>query len=148
MLSVVAFVAVLISWSIARYVNPCKTSLPLLPDCYISFSTIMGDARLHVFNDRRGPYNGGIVALAGSYPGDPKTPTGVGVGDAAGVYFRYICWPDGHILWTLSVSLVYPLTVFAILPLLWLNRRSRIWRRGFPVNANGPTHDQSQKTCS
>jgi hypothetical protein len=78
-----------------------------------------------VFNDSSyGPYGGSIIAVsgAGRSPNDPKVS---GVGDVAGIYYRMIRWQDGKSLWTLSLSLAYPLLLAALLPFVWIVRRAR-----------------------
>ncbi|MHC4691816.1 MAG: hypothetical protein ACYS67_03670 [Planctomycetota bacterium] len=42
--------------------------------------------------------------------------------DFPGIYYRYFVWPDTS-LWTLAVSFLYPLLLFALLPALWIGRK-------------------------
>ncbi|HKW30741.1 MAG TPA: hypothetical protein VJT54_15510 [Verrucomicrobiae bacterium] len=49
--------------------------------------------------------------------------------DLPGVYFRHWQMHDQvRPLWTLMVSLWYPLVLFSILPVLWIFRRWHLWR--------------------
>jgi hypothetical protein len=76
------------------------------------------DPRLVVFNDPQyGPYSGSIIAIVGD-DGNVKPPLKESAfGDVAGVYYRHFAWVDsGNTLWTLMVSLWYPIGLFAILP--------------------------------
>lgn len=92
----------------------------------ISFSTdfhfAVQDGRVSFFNDKEyGPYRGSIIALTSpEWPIERIFSERRGFGDTAGIYYRYFRWADsGAVLWTLSVSLVYPLVVFTLLPAIW-----------------------------
>jgi hypothetical protein len=68
-----------------------------------------------------GPYRGSVVQLSGddgpAYPPIERSA----FGDICGLYYRHLRWLDsGDVLWTLAVSLAYPLVSFAILPAIWL----------------------------
>jgi hypothetical protein len=92
--------------------------------------------RVEFFNNREyGPYHGSIVSLSdGSEFAERQ-----GFGDAFGIYYRYFRRADsGAVLWTLSVSLAYPLIVLALLPATWAWLR---WRaRGASSHAIGGCH--------
>lgn len=104
-------------------IDPRQQFISLSAGCHLSIIYARGaDARLLVFNDSSyGPYLGSIIGFAE----DPNPPVVSGVGDVAGVYYRLIRWPNGNVLWTLSLCLLYPLIVSALLPAVWLVRRSR-----------------------
>src|SRR5690606_18316582 len=70
------------------------------------------------------PYGGSAVGIAG----DPNGPNVSGIGDVAGIYYRMIRWPDGRSIWTLSLSLAYPLLLAMPLPLIWVIRRFERFR--------------------
>ena len=73
------------------------------------------------FNDEEyGPYRGSIIARVDEQ-GNPHPRYRVRAwGDSFGVYYRHFYFPDSdHTLWTLMISLLYPLAVLAILPLAW-----------------------------
>jgi hypothetical protein len=113
------------------------------------WSGFSGDTlgRLEVFNDAGyGPYRGSIIALSndehppksvwfwkvGENYGIEKNNTFNAKGavqvtttdaDFPGIYYRHFQWPDQpEPLWTLMVSLWYPLFFFCVLPLAWLVR--------------------------
>jgi hypothetical protein len=128
--STIAFCVIVIAWIAAGRVDPRKQFISLSTTCHVTIDARGADARLEVFNDASyGPYSGSIIAIAG----DPNRPKVSGVGDVAGIYYRMIRWPNGASLWTLSLSLAYPLVVATVLPALWVIRRSRHRGRGFPV---------------
>jgi hypothetical protein len=132
--STLAVLVIVVAWVGAGRVDAQKHFIRVSSSFHVSVDARGADARLELFNDAS-PYSGGIVGIAG----DPRGPTVSGVGDAAGVYYRMIRWPDGRSVWTLSLSLIYPLVLAAVLPALWIIRRSRGRRRGrrrgFPVEA-------------
>jgi hypothetical protein len=130
--SATAFCAIVVVWVAAGSVDPSKQFVSLSAACHISIDARGADARLAVFNDANyGPYRGSILSIVG----DPNAPTVQGFGDAAGIYYRMIQWPDGAQLWTLYVSLAYPLMAAAVLPCIWAIRHSRRTQRGFPVES-------------
>lgn len=68
------------------------------------------DSRVVVFNDSHyGPYRGSIITLQ-----DSATPLRTEFGDTCGIYFRHFEW-TGSSLWTLMVSIWYPIIGLAIL---------------------------------
>lgn len=90
------------------------------------------DSRIVFFNDAGyGPCRGSIIGLVGSdgnvYP--PRIRE-VYIGDTWGVYYRYFQWIDGT-LWTLMVSLWYPIVFFAMLPVSRLLHVTLRRRAGF-----------------
>lgn len=73
-----------------------------------------------------------LSALGIGLVGDESAVERRAFGDTLGIYYRYFRWTvSGATLWTLSVSLVYPLAMFTVLPLVWAWRRAsvvcRIW---------------------
>lgn len=113
-----------------RFVAPRDFRLSLMPGLHIAVSNVRESGwlgRVEIFNDAYGPYRGSIIGIVGAdakvYP---PLDCKIAWGDAWGVYYRYFRGDDGRILWTLSLSLWYPLLAAAALPLgrlLW--RRSR-----------------------
>ena len=98
-------------------------------DHYVSFSDschvgVWGrgfDSRIVFFSDAEyGPYCGSIIGLVDAdghvYPPLEHEEA---FGDSWGIYYRYFQWSDAT-LWTLMVSLWYPIVIFAIMPLLGL----------------------------
>jgi hypothetical protein len=122
LVSALAFCAIVVTWVAAGRIDPRRQFIRISNACHISVDARGADARLEVFNDATyGPYSGSIIGIVG----DPNGPTVSGVGDVAGIYYRMIAWPNGTTLWTLSLSLAYPLLLAAVLPVVWLTRRSR-----------------------
>jgi hypothetical protein len=130
-LSAIAFCAIAGAWVFAVCADARTQFVSLSTDCHMGVHARGADARLEVFNDASyGPYSGSIIGIAG----DPDGPEMSGVGDVAGFYFRMIRWPTGASLWTLSLSLAYPLAVAVVLPVVWIIRHSRCRGCRFPVN--------------
>ncbi len=120
--SATIFCLIIVAWLIAGHFDPRRQFVSLSRECHLSIDHRGEDGRLEIFNDANyGPYAGSIIA----FTGDPNGPSISGFGDTAGIYYRLIRWPNGTSLWTLSVSLSYPLIVAAVLPAIWLFRRSR-----------------------
>jgi hypothetical protein len=111
-----------------RFMAPRDIRLSLISSLHFAVSNARGSGglgRVEIFNDAEyGPYRGSIVgADAKVYP---PLDCKIAWGDAWGMYYRYFRWQEGRILWTLSVSLWYPLLAAAALPLgRLLLRRSR-----------------------
>lgn len=104
---------------------------------YLSFSgdfhvAVWGrglDSRIVFFNDAEyGPYRGSIIGLVGPdgnvYPPLERERA---FGDSWGIYYRYFQWSDST-LWTLMVTLWYPIALFALIPMTRL-LRSTLRRR-------------------
>ncbi len=77
--------------------------------------------RLVFFNDAEyGPYSGSIIGLVDEdgniYPPLEREQA---FGDSWGIYYRYF-QRSGSTLWTLTVTLWYPIAVFAIMPFVSL----------------------------
>lgn len=65
------------------------------------------------------PYRGSTIAISGS---SSQAIRSKGF-DLPGVYYRHFRFPlEPEPLWTLRLSLDYPLLISAIFPLLWLNQ--------------------------
>lgn len=114
-LSAVCAAAIVVAWIVVScgLVDPQRHRIRLGPSCHVSLQHFDG-ASIVIFNDGDyGPYRGSIVGLAG----DPNGPIAHGFGSTAGIYYRHFRWPDGSTLWTLSVSLIYPLMLASILPI-------------------------------
>ena len=79
------------------------------------------DSRVVFFNDRKaGPYRGSVVGFA-----EDEYPLKIAFGSSFGIYYRHFEWPDST-LWTLTVSLWYPISVAARLPVRFVVRKSRV----------------------
>jgi len=104
-----------------------------------SFYVSVKNCVLVFYNQPEGPYRGGIIALVDDQGNAyPRMEREVGF-NGLGIYYRYFRWP-GTTLWTLMISILYPLAVFSILPLLWLVRRLRL--RGRRTGADSGPLDQ------
>jgi hypothetical protein len=148
---VLAAVAIVL-WLVTFFASP---RLPLTRHFNLGIWKGFGGQKfgmLEIFNDSQyGPYTGSIIALSDDkYP--PKyvwlwrigenyeiakqivfdgngaiqvTETGA---DFPGIYYRHFQWPNSpQPLWTLMVSLWYPLLVFSVLPSVWILRH---WHLG------------------
>ncbi len=109
----------IIIWAVSFCVEPQDCNIPISGEFFIAAS----DGRIHFYSHRIGPYRGSSLSEADGLP-DAR-----GFGDTCGIYYRYFRWArSGNVLWTLSVSLTYPLILFSVLPAVWLWLR----RRGAP----------------
>lgn len=120
--SVLMFGLVIAGWREAGRVDPRREFLSLSSKLHITLTTFgPADARLTFFNDTNyGPYQGSIIHVG--FPSDPNEPSVTSIGDTAGVYYRKIWWPDGLMVWTLSLSLFYPLAASTVLPMVFAVR--------------------------
>jgi len=123
-------------WAGAFVLDPCEHHLSITDSFHIGVlrgpeHSLVG--RLAFFSDDMGPYQGSIICLSDE-EGRPARPIRqIKFGDACGVYYRYFHFLDtGGTLWTLMVSLVYPVAAFSLLPAMWVWRR----RRRSPIVAN------------
>jgi hypothetical protein len=137
----------LLPWFATSAFDPVQNHISLTRTFHIGFRPgLNGDTigRFVVFNDaEEGPYRGSVYQLSdGNGNIHRHLVRKVAWGDSFGIYYRYFRWPEGTTLWTLMVSLWYPLVLFAGLPLAWLFTRCRA-RRVVPVNA---PHDSAQRS--
>ena len=115
--SAVLWGCVILLWASSFILNPRDQRLSVTDTFHVGLLK----GRIVFFNDKDyGPYQGSIIAI-----GDEHLPRSVAWGDRYGVYYRYFAWSDST-LWTLSVSLLYPVVLLAILPVIRLWKRSRI----------------------
>lgn len=131
-----------ILWLATFAITPWDHRVSLTDNFQISvWSGFRGDTfgRLVIFNDAKyGPYRGSIVALGGPdsrevrwgwHTADDDYDFGVitytnpngtidrwRFCDLPGIYLRHFHFHDQQTLWTLMVSLWYPLILFSILP--------------------------------
>ena len=131
LISAILLACTVILWAWSFLDQPRKDCLSFSGDFHVRLLRWPHD----FFSDKDGPYHGSIIALS-----SPKKPVErifskqQGFGDTLGIYYRYFRWADsGAVLWTLSVSLFYPMIVFAVLPAisLWSWRR-RVTRFSVP----------------
>ena len=118
-ISAVLFVCIALLWAWSLWADPERDRLSLTPRFHVG----VYNGRMDFFNDRNGPYHGSVISLIGFRAFAECR----GFGDTCGIYYRYFRWADsGAVLWTLSVSLAYPLVIFAVLPTICVWKR---WRR-------------------
>jgi hypothetical protein len=129
-------------WVWSFWSNPGKNYLSLSNSFHIGSN----HGRVDFFNEKSGPYHGSIISLCLTTKfGEDVFSERREFGDALGVYYRYFRWADsGAVLWTLSVSLAYPLVVLAVLPVIWC----WLWwraRRLLPAcqQVSGPRQDMA-----
>ena len=113
--------------------NPLERRLSVTEDFHICLWLYRDtDVRLVFFNDHDyGPYFGSIIGMVDDqgnvYPPIARESRW---GDCCGVYWRYFHWKEAWgqkdpVLWTLMVTLWYPLILFSVLPVLWFWLRCR-----------------------
>ena len=91
-----------------------RDHLSLSPSFHFGVASRGLESRLILFNDSQyGPYRGSIVRWWGV-----MNRSTTGFGDAFGIYYRHFVWSDGRVLWTLFVSLWYPLVLFGTLAVI------------------------------
>lgn len=99
--------------------NPWDHNLSLSQAFHVGVWSKGLDSRIVVFNDSDyGPYRGSIVGLAGGE--HPHT----NAFDVVGVYYRHFAWSES-VLWTLMVSVWYPILFLSIWPVWRLVHRIR-----------------------
>jgi hypothetical protein len=119
-------------WLVAFFLNPAERHLAVTESFRVGVwgGPICG--RLVFFNTADGPYHGSIIALSDGQGNSHPRLRARGWGDSWGVYYRHFYFFDsGETVWTLMISLLYPLALFAILPVAWAWRR---WRSGERFN--------------
>ena len=99
-------------------VKPSEYHFSFRDDLHVGVSSRGFDSRLVFFNDAEyGPYRGSVIELVGA-EGSIHSPLEreESFGDSWGIYFRRFQW-SGSTLWTLVVSLWYPVALLAIIPI-------------------------------
>ena len=102
--------------------SPDQNYVALSPNFHLGILNDGLDSKIVCFNDAKsGPYRGSIIGFTGD-----EYPHTIAFGSSFGIYYRHFEWPDST-LWTLMVSLWYPITVAALLPAgsVVLKRRNR-----------------------
>ena len=128
LISAILLVGTAMLWVWSYWTDPRKECLSFSGDFHVAVRS----GRVSFFSDKEyGPYRGSIIALTSpERPAERIFAERRGFGDTAGIYYRYFRWADsGAVLWTVSVSLVYPLIVFMLSPTLpawkWWRHRAR-----------------------
>jgi hypothetical protein len=124
LISAILLASTAILWAWSFWTDPRKDCLSFSGEFHVAVQ----DGRVSFFSDKEyGPYRGSISALTSpAWPIERIFSKQRAFGDTLGIYYRYFRWADsGAVLWTLSVSLFYPMIAFAVLPTIWL----WTWRR-------------------
>lgn len=116
LISALLLASTLLVWAWSFWADPWKDHLSINSGFHVGVYA----GRVDFFSDESGPYHGSIISLSDAN-GVPVRPyVKRGFGDAFGLYYRHIRFvQSGATLWTLSVSLAYPLAMFAVLPAIW-----------------------------
>jgi hypothetical protein len=99
---------------VAPLLDPIDNHLSLCRAFHVSAECRKFDSRIVFFNDSvYGPYRGSVIGLADD-DGNvyPPLQRQLSFGNAWGVYYRYFRWSDAT-LWTLTVSLWYPIVILS-----------------------------------
>lgn len=114
-LLMLTLILMLIGWCSKPW-HPYRQFLTLSDNFRIAVESRGLDARIAFFNSEFGPYSGSIIGFVGDdekvYPPIQRE---IGFGDTGGIYYRYFKWSD-RVLWTLSISLWYPVALFSAWP--------------------------------
>ena len=110
-------------------VDPWKHRISISQGFHVSLWGRGADARILFFNNAEyGPYRGSMIQAGAVGSPPPAYPKVIGFGDCLGVYYRHIVWPQ-KVLWTLMLSLWYPVAVFGLCSVItgwrWRIRRAR-----------------------
>jgi len=123
LISATLLACTVVVWALSFWTDVRKDHASFSDNLHVGFY----DGRIDFFSDKHGPYHGSVISLSsGQESAFPAFAERRGFGDTIGIYYRYFRWADsGIVLWTLSVSLLYPMIVFLILPIAWAWKR---WR--------------------
>lgn len=117
--SVVCLVLSVSIFAASFILNPKSQYLSLGKSLHVSAESRGLDSRVVIFNDSEfGPYHGSTLGIE-----EDTFPQKKGFGDTWGVYYRQFEWPDST-LWTLTVSVWYPIVIFAIIAATFFARRN------------------------
>ncbi len=136
MISTVLFVITALLFVAEKSINPWDHYLSFGDKFHVSIWDLGGrDSRIAFFsNGEYGPYRGSMIGFVGADGKlDPPLKRKEGFGDSWGIYYRLFEWHDASLwpdtkLWTLMVSLWYPMAAFAVMPSIglwrWIKCRS------------------------
>ena len=116
----------LVLFALSLVLNPWDHRISFAEDFHLG----LWRGRVVFFNDSEyGPYRGSIIGLADA-DGNvyPPLEREIKWGDSLGIYFRYFRWTDST-LWTLMVSLLWPLAIFGLPTVVWVCWRQIVARR-------------------
>jgi len=149
LISAILLACTIFLWAWSFWTDPRKDCLSFSGDFHVAVQ----HGRVVFFNVKDyGPYHGSIIALTSpEWPIERIFSKQQAFGDICGIYYRYFRWADsGDVLWTLSVSLFYPMIVFAVLPTIWVWKQWRAWML-LPAcqKESGPRHEMlSLSACT
>jgi hypothetical protein len=119
LISALLLICTFFLWIWSFWTDPRKDCLSFGRDFHVAVEY----GRASFFNNKEyGPYHGSVITLSSStWPAERTFSEQGWFGDAYGVYYRYFRWAgSGAVLWTLGVSLLYPMIALAVLPVAWL----------------------------
>jgi hypothetical protein len=99
---------------VAPFLDPAENHVSFGRTFHVSAECRKFDSRIVFFNDSEyGPYCGSVIGLSDD-DGNvyPPLERQLGFGNTWGIYYRYFRWSDAT-LWTLTVSLWYPIVVLS-----------------------------------
>jgi len=118
LISALLLVCTVVLWAWSFWTDPHWDYLSFNDNSHVGFF----DGRIDFFSDRDGPYHpGSAISLSGHAEISERRA----FGDRYGIFYRYLRLTDSTVLFTLNVSLLYAMIVFAGLPVAWAWRR---WR--------------------
>ncbi len=123
--STVALIGTIGVWTFASRVDCRSQQISLGPSLHVSAMRRGYDGQLLLFDDlKNGPHRG----INAHHAVDVSRPLpGIAVWSSSGGIMAHPGWR------TVYVSLLYPVGLFTLAPMVWLLRRRKPARRGFPV---------------
>ena len=100
-------------FALSFVLNPWDHRISFTDDFHVGLM----QGRVVFFSDAEpGPYQGSIIGIVDDNGNVyPPLEREIGWGDTLGIYFRYFRWTDSDsTLWTLTVSLLWPLAIFGL----------------------------------
>ena len=143
LLSAMMLVLTIALWAGAFVLDVSRHHLSITDSFHVGLTRGPGFSpvgRIAFFSEDEGPYQGSIICLSDETGRSSRPIDQVKFGDACGVYYRCFHFLDtGETLWTLTVSVLYPLAAFTALPIAWVcHGRRRSGPRGSVGHANPP----------
>ena len=132
--STAALIGTLCVWTFATRVDCRSQQISLGPGLYVSAQRSGFDGQLLLFDDlKNGPHRG----INAYHAVDDSRPLpGIAVWSSSGGLIPGMAHPGW---WTVYVSLLYPIGLFALPPTVWLLRRRKRAGRGFPIGDDTAT---------
>ncbi len=113
LISALLLVGTVLLWAWSFGTDPRKDRLSFSDNFHVGFY----DGRIAFFSDAHGPYHRGSEI---SLDRDIEISSYRALDDRfGGIFYRYFRLTDSTLLFTLSVSLLYPLFVLSVPPLVW-----------------------------